>query len=81
MITATKRARERVRVARWMATVTKRARAMAARGMMATTRVKGNKKGNGDGNNKGNGTNNDNMGNYYGKESDGHSTAVTTGTA
>ncbi len=39
MITATKRARERAREARWMATATKRARAREARGMATATRV------------------------------------------
>jgi hypothetical protein len=37
----------RARAARWMAMATKRARAMAARGMATMTRVLGNKKGNG----------------------------------
>ncbi len=45
MITATKRARERVKAATWMATLTKRERA---------TRVAGDKKGEGDGNKEGN---------------------------
>ncbi len=45
---ATKRARERARVARWMATAAKRARATVASGMATATRVAGNKKGNGD---------------------------------
>ncbi len=49
---ATKRARARARVARWMAMATKRARAMVARGMAtATSRVAGNKREGGDGGN------------------------------
>jgi hypothetical protein len=52
MTTATKRARARMRAARWMATPTKRERARAARGIagrgLATaTLVTGNEKGNG----------------------------------
>jgi hypothetical protein len=41
MITAMKRARKRVRGARWMATATERARATVARGMAMATRVAG----------------------------------------
>ncbi len=55
MTMAMKRARERVRAARWMATATKRAKASAARGMATATRVVGNKKCNGNGNEEGNG--------------------------
>jgi hypothetical protein len=54
MITATKKARERVRAARWMVMATK-ARATVARGMLMVTRVAGNKKGKGDCNEEGNG--------------------------
>ncbi len=52
---ASKKVRERVRVARWMAMATKRARARAGRGIAMATRVVGNKKGKGAGNKDGNG--------------------------
>ncbi len=55
MITATKRARERVRMARWRVMAMKRARAAAARGILMATRVAGNKKRDGNGNKEGNG--------------------------
>jgi hypothetical protein len=55
MITTMKRAGERARAARWMATPTKRARARVVREMVTATRVAGKKKGNGDGNKEGNG--------------------------
>ncbi len=53
MIMATKRARVRARVARWMVMATKRAREMVARGMAMATGVAGNKKGDGNGNKEG----------------------------
>jgi hypothetical protein len=83
MITATKRARERARAARWMAMATKRARATA-------TRVVGNKKGNvegsdkkgdGDGNKEGDGNQRQQHNNGYGEEGGGHLMVAKMGMA
>ncbi len=81
---AMKRARERVRVARWMAMATKRARARAraGRGMAMATKVVGDKKGEGAGNKKramAKGGNN--TGNCYSKKGGRHSTVAMMGKA